>query len=137
MKEGTELCKRIAYNAHLGQTRRDGTTPYIEHIEKVVNLVGDDEKLQCIAWLHDVIEDTDYTEDLLSALGVDLGVVQYVVELLTHRKGVKYFDYIGKIKTSTTATKVKIADIVANLSDKSTDKQIKKYYKALLILCRE
>lgn len=135
MKEQVELCKKIAYEAHKGQMRRDGKTPYIEHVEKVVSLVGNGEVLQCIAWLHDVIEDTDCTTVRLTGLGVDQGIVWIVGQTLTHRKGSPYLLYIEAIKTSGIAKKVKIADIVANLSDSPTDRQVLKYYKALRILC--
>ncbi len=129
-----ELCRQIAHEAHRGQTRRDGKTPYIEHIEKVVELVGEDEELQCIAWLHDVIEDSGYTMQDLYDLKIPAGIV-YIVDILTHRKNHSYINYIDNINHSDErAAIVKIADIVANLSDKPTNKQVTKYYKALCIL---
>ncbi len=131
------LCKQIAHKAHKGQTRYDGKTPYIEHVKKVVSLVGENKEFQCIAWLHDVLEDSDHTIDTLVELGVPTHIVWYVSNSLTHKKGQSYFDYIRLINVLQVATKIKIADIVANLSDNPTDKQVIKYYKALCILCEE
>lgn len=135
MSEMIELCKKIAYEAHKGQTRRDGKTPYIEHVKKVVDLVGDNEQAQCIAWLHDVIEDTSYTFESLSDLGVEHSIAYLVDELLTHREGVPYSKYIKEIREFETVREVKLADIVANLSDSPTDRQATKYHEALRILC--
>jgi (p)ppGpp synthase/HD superfamily hydrolase len=61
MKKGELLGKVLvlATNAHAGQFDRGGK-PYILHPLKVMHyLKTDDEELQCIALLHDVIEDTD------------------------------------------------------------------------------
>ncbi len=131
------LCEEIARKAHKGQTRYDGKTPYIEHIKKVVSLVGEDEELQCLAWLHDVIEDSEHTMNTLTKLGVPKRIVWFVDNALTHKKEHTYFEYIKNIKTIEIATRVKIADVVANLSDSPTSKQAVKYYKALCILCGE
>lgn len=136
MKTGdlVNLCKEIAYKTHEGQTRRDGKTPYIKHVEKVVELVGEDEELQCLAWLHDVIEDSKLTKGDLIDEGVPPTMVFLVDLMLTHKEGVSYFDYIKKITGDKQAEIVKIADIVANLSDNPTNRQVTKYYKALYIL---
>jgi len=54
----------IAYEAHEGQTRWSGE-PYITHPEAVAAaVITEDEKI--VAWLHDVVEDTNVTlEDLM------------------------------------------------------------------------
>jgi len=130
-----KLAEKIAIKAHLGQTRRDGVTPYIEHPIKVAKIVeeilgfGDDYK--AVALLHDVIEDNkEYSVEELVALGVEAGIANAVF-LLTKQKGQDYLDYIQKVKNNHYAKMVKIADILANLTDSPTDKQIKKYLPAL------
>lgn len=132
-----QLAESIARKAHAGQTRRDGVTPYIKHVEKVVSLVGDNKVLQCIAWLHDVIEDTKYTLQRLIDLGVEMSIVN-AVDILTHKKNWSYTKYINEIiiQGEESIEKVKIADIVANLTDKPTPKQIDKYVQALNILAK-
>ena len=53
------LAEKIATEAHKGQFRADGKTPFIEHPKAVAAFFSDDEwQLKVIAWLHDVIEDT-------------------------------------------------------------------------------
>ena len=132
-----KICKDVAISAHQGQMRQDGETPYIKHIEKVVEIVGSDKYRQCIAWLHDVIEDNPlYTAERLIELGVDSNIVARVL-VLTHINGT-YNDYIKLIKdtTLTDCRQIKVADICANLSDTPSKGQIKKYYNALRILVR-
>ncbi len=50
----------LAKRVHKGQYRRDGTTPYFNHPERVASLVswlgGTDEQV-ALAYLHDVLED--------------------------------------------------------------------------------
>ena len=50
------LCETIARQAHEGQFRRDGVTPYITHVESVVSRCSNKYE-KSLAWLHDVIED--------------------------------------------------------------------------------
>lgn len=128
-----QLAESIARKAHTGQTRRDGTTPYIEHVEKVVSLLEyDDDKI--VAWLHDVLEDTLETMESLLIKDVDDYYADNVLRL-TKQKGEHYFnDYLVRIKGGVSCTRIKIADIVANLTDKPTPKQINKYVRALNIL---
>jgi GTP diphosphokinase / guanosine-3',5'-bis(diphosphate) 3'-diphosphatase len=59
----------FASNAHRGQLRKDGKTPYINHPIQVMNLLVeegiDDSELLCAALLHDVVEDTDTSTELI------------------------------------------------------------------------
>ncbi len=127
------LAEKIATQAHDGQFRRDGLVPYIEHPRSVVERVPNDPDAQVVAWLHDVLEDTSVTAEELETQGIPKNLVD-AVELITKRKGKPYEDYLEDIAASPLATKVKIADMLANLSDKPTDRQIRKYAKGLLRL---
>ena len=137
MSKQLEQCRKISRNAHCTQMRNDGVTPYLSHVEKVVRTVGKDKYLQCIAWLHDVIEDSDVVAEALISFGVDPGIVARVM-VLTHEPGEYYNDYIRRIRYTSLSgcVKVKIADIVSNLSDTPTNRQVDKYNKALLILAK-
>ena len=130
---GLDSIRLLALAAHNGQFRRDGVTPYIKHPEAVAARVKGDEMAEAVAWLHDVIEDTDQTADDLRAMLVPDNVIA-AVELMTHPHGEPYKDYLKRIKTNPLATKVKIADMLANLSDSPTERQIKKYARGLLFL---
>lgn len=133
-QEELDLAKKIAKKAHDGQFRRDNKTPYIEHPRAVVNLLeGSDEYILMTAWLHDVLEDTKVTADELFIEGIPIPVIN-AVELLTKKEGVDYMEYLRTLSKNPMARVVKLADIVSNLNDAPSDKQIKKYLKALPIL---
>jgi (p)ppGpp synthase/HD superfamily hydrolase len=125
--------RNLAHQAHSGQYRRDGITPYIVHPEAVAARIVDDPTAQAVAWLHDTLEDTDLTENALRAAGLGDDVVS-TVRLLTRDPSQPYEDYLAAIKAHPIAKKVKIADMLANLSDHPSDKQIVKYAKGLLFL---
>lgn len=134
MLQGQDLINKayaIATKTHEGQYRRDGKTPYIIHpVAVAMNFKSP--ILKSIAYLHDVIEDTDITrEDLLEQ---DIPeVVVDMVEVLTDREGEKYLDYILRVKKYTNATLVKIEDIKHNYATVQKSKQ-ERYEMALYIL---
>jgi len=119
----------------LGQFRRGGVIPYIEHPRAVVSRVGDDQEAQIVAWLHDVIEDTEETADSLIKAGIPSKLVA-AVELVTKPREAVYETYLANIASCPIATKVKIADMLSNLADNPTKKQIQKYARGLLRLTR-
>jgi (p)ppGpp synthase/HD superfamily hydrolase len=123
----------IASEAHKNQFRRDGVTPYILHPKLVATLVDGDPEAKAVAWLHDVLEDTTETETSLLEQGIPETIVDVVV-LLTKVDGMDYFEYLKKIKENPLARKVKIADMLANLSDRPTQKQVFKYLAGLQFL---
>lgn len=133
MQTLTELARKIATDAHDGQFRHDGITPYIKHPEEVVNRVGNCPSLIAAAWLHDVLEDTSETRESLLGKGIPLDVVR-AVGVLTKSSTFTYDQYLDSILTDAIATKVKIADMLANLADHPTEKQIRKYAQGLLRL---
>ena len=93
MKKGELLVKVLvlATNAHAGQFDRGGK-PYILHPLKVMHyLKTDDEELQCIALLHDVIEDTDTSWKDLESIGCTSRVIAGV-RVLTKMPGQTYDD---------------------------------------------
>jgi len=115
MKNLEALCQQIATEAHTGQKRNDGKD-YITHPAAVAAaLSGGQEK--CIAWLHDVLEDTEMTEDDLHKWGVPQSITRHVLHM-TRIKDQEYKkDYIqGVISKCSTCTTIKIADVTHNLS---------------------
>jgi len=126
----------IAYNAHSGQTRRDSCVPYIVHPIRVSQKFQSDFE-KTIAILHDVVEDTDITiKDLKKHFPYP---VINEVDALTRRDGEKHFDYIERVAEREIATKIKIADIVDNLSDSLSvqpKSMIERYNKSLEILIK-
>src|SRR5258706_10543630 len=108
-------------------------TPYIRHPEAVALRVAGDPLAEAAAWLHDVLEDTNLTEDALREHQIPEDVIACVV-LLTHKADMEYERYLSYIKSNALARKVKIADMLSNLSDHPSERQIVKYARGLLIL---
>lgn len=104
---------RIAAEAHAGQTDKIGV-PYIEHVRAVAyGLQPFGMGLRMAGLLHDSIEDTHLTSELLLAAGVPFTVVA-VVRRVTNRPGVAYEDMLRGIATDYAASLVKIADNAHN-----------------------
>ena len=135
--EEIKLAEQVAVKAHKGQFRKGpGETPYIIHPARVVSKLyknGRRTRILAVGWLHDVIEDTDVTLNDLIELGFSRDVY-YSVFALTKPKGGDYKEYLKLIKGSGWTLRVKIADIIDNLNDYPTDKQIKKYGEGLAYL---
>ena len=113
----TELTKKamkIAYDAHHGQTDKSGV-PYIFHPIHLAEQM-EDEQTTCVALLHDVVEDTDVTLEELEAKFPK--EITEAVQLMTHEKGVDYFEYVRRLKSNPIARTVKLADLKHN-SDQS------------------
>ena len=135
MENQIEIAREIAIEAHKGQFRRDGVTPYHTHPEAVAAKVS--EAAKAVAWLHDVLEDcSDYNAHLLAARGVGPQIIEAVC-LLTKSPGMDYDEYILRLKTNPLAREVKIADIQHNLASNPKPEKIKKYRRALEILDSE
>lgn len=124
------MAEAIARFAHWGQVRRNGA-PYITHPEAVAKSV--ESRLRPIAWLHDVVEDTDYPIDALMAAGFPPYITTAVAALTKHGF-VPYEDHVRAMLRCPDAVVVKRADIAHNLSDEPTARQREKYARALAIL---
>ncbi len=109
-----EKAFKFAEEKHKGQKRLDGTD-YIEHPIIVSTLAVEimTDYIASVAVLHDVLEDTNTTEDeLVKEFGPHIA---YAVILLT-KKSFSYEETIQLIKTNEVARIVKIADLKHNLS---------------------
>lgn len=125
---------KLANEAHSGQNRKDSNVPYIIHPIRVSGYFNDDFR-KTVAILHDILEDTEITKSKLLKLFTSR-VVQ-TVEILTHREGENYFDYIRRVAQNEIATEIKIADIADNLSDNLSmlpQSILERYTQALNIL---
>lgn len=139
------LGRAIAIAAKGFQDRQDKAgEPYMLHCLRVMNnLHTRDKELQSIAILHDCVEDGVCTIDELMHEHKFSFRVLSAVDLLTHRKGVSYEDYIKGIAGNEDARLVKIADLKDNsdisrlkgLSKKDFDR-IEKYHKAYTYLSK-
>lgn len=130
---------RMAIDAHDGQEDLDGN-PVILH-PLTVGLAGKNREEMIAGFLHDVVEDTDYTFDDLLAKGVDKEIVD-ALRLLTHEKGTDYYDYVQRIIDSGNqiALAVKRNDLTHNLHRGRAGghwKQVQKHEKALEMIEKE
>src|SRR6476646_10244769 len=93
--------------------------PYIVHPMRVMLSVSQnddahqDERLRCVAILHDTIERGNVTVKNLRAAGMPAAVVR-AAELLTHRDEVSFVDYVIRLKPDPLARAVKLADLMDN-----------------------
>ena len=102
----------IAAKAHNNQTDKAGE-PYILHpLRVMLSVKGETE--QCAAVLHDVLEDTDITEEYLISEGFSLEIID-ALRLLTRKKEDDYMEYISRLKSNRTARAVKLADLTDNM----------------------
>lgn len=126
----------LASVAHDGQFDKAGK-PYLLHVLRVFqNLESDDEELNCIAVLHDVIEDTKTTYAQLREVGLTERVIDGV-KLLTKVPGQTEEEYLEGILSSVDAMLVKLADLTDNMDLRRlkgvTDKDMKRINKYVLM----
>lgn len=133
----TRLASKIAYKAHEGQTDKAGV-PYIFHPIHIAEQM-DSEASCVVALLHDVIEDSDITLEILSKYFSDDIIA--ALRVLTKKENDDYVMYIKRVKTNKLATKVKIKDLEHNRDltrlDEVTDRDKKrsmKYWEAIRYL---
>lgn len=105
-----------------------------------VGLAGQNERQMVLGYLHDVVEDTPVTIDLLADIGFPRDILNDI-ELLTHRYGTfTYRGYINNIiwRGSQDVLAVKLNDLVDNIRRDNVEKypnRVKKHlyaYKQLL-----
>lgn len=108
--------------------------PYYQHclrVSRTVALVSNDPAVVAAAVLHDIVEDTDITLDVLEALGFPERTLE-LVGMMTHPEGLSYEDYVFELMKDHDAITIKKADISDNLATCPTGaKMAQKYIKAL------
>ncbi len=131
--------------AHVGQTRRDGSE-YFSHPSEVRNIARKfypkDNVVQMAALLHDSLEDApgstvssvEEMEEFIKGSIQDPAAgdeVIRVVRALTHEKGGDYLSYVVGLLGDVPTLRVKLSDMVHNLTDNPSPKQKVKYKSAL------
>lgn len=107
----SEMALGIAKKAHKGQKDKAGVD-YINHPIYVASLLETDEQ-KAVAYLHDVIEDTNITIDDLKSYGFPKHIVE-AVEAITKKELESYDDYLKRVANNSLAKIVKIADLIHN-----------------------
>lgn len=135
--QGTiEKCIRIAMDALEGKRDRDGNALILHSL--IVGSMGQTDEEKCVGFLHDVVEDTEWTFDDLRDEGVPEEIVK-ALQLCTHEEGMDYYDYVRRIIDSgnMTAIHVKQNDLRHNLARGHAfgyPKLIAKHQKALQMI---
>lgn len=119
---------KIAYQAHKGQKDKGGND-YILHPCAVANMLESDID-KAVAYLHDVVEDTEITIDDLKELDFP-DIIINAVDAITKRKNETYDAYIERVAKNNIAKKVKLADIKHNLDITRIENPTMKDYKRI------
>ena len=115
-----EKAAELAVRAHGGQMRKEGGRPYIVHPIEVALILarhGFSERVQATGLVHDVVEDTQFTEaDIREGLGE--GVAALVVQV-THDDALSWEEkkraYIEMVRNAPEEVKaIATADKIAN-----------------------
>ena len=137
---------RLSQYAHRNQFRRSGE-PYFFHPQEVGEIVDDyydDDITYHVAMLHDALEDgiplgnindEDHFFDLLidELDEADIESADQIfdaVKLLTKQSGQDYIDYVNLVVKNRYALRVKLADMMQNIGDNPSQKQVVKYANA-------
>lgn len=125
-----KLAKILATSYHYGQKDRGGAD-YVNHPIWVSNhCKGRTAKI--VAMLHDIIEDTPCTYDILRNFGFSKRVIK-ALTVITHIKSMPYDKYIDICMTDKIAREVKFWDMVHNCDlsriPNPTQKDIDNRYK--------
>ena len=134
----TKKALKFCFEAHKDQQDKSGL-PYVFHPFHLAEQM-DTEETVCVALLHDVVEDTDYTLEDLIAMGFPKPVTD-ALALMTHDENVPYLDYVAKLKDNPVARQVKLADLKHNSDltrldriDEKALERVEKYRKATQLL---
>ncbi|MDD1695674.1 MAG: HD domain-containing protein [Methanoregula sp.] len=131
--KAVEIAAEAASQAHRGQFRKNGKTPFIVHPKRVAELVkfyGGDHIGVIAAWLHDVIEDCDDGETIVHATLRQTNLPQHeqddifaIISALTknpdiHGKSERLADILKRINQAPSqAILLKLCDRMDNLID--------------------
>lgn len=121
----------FAVDAHKDQLRDGGKMPYIVHPAQCAAMVGvlsHDPEVIAAAWLHDVLEDTSVSYEVLEARFGKR--VADLVNEVTHEKNADGSAYFPRLK-SREAILIKFCDRASNLADMTAwnEKRIASYIK--------
>ena len=125
----------IATEAHKGQFDKAGNE-YIGHPLRVMEMGRTDEE-KIVGVLHDLVEDNDWTFEMLEAEGFAPEIIAALKCVTKLSENENYDAFIERVRKNPLATAVKINDLTDNmdirrlpyLSDKDI-KRLKKYLKA-------
>ena len=108
-----ERAIEIARQAHAGQVDK-GCADYIGHPLRVMER-GENEEQKIVGILHDVVEDSDWTFEMLEAEGFSGEIVDALRCVTKQSEDEDYDAFISRIITNPLAIKVKLYDLEDNM----------------------
>ena len=108
-----DRAKAIATSAHEGQVDKAGK-PYIKHPMRVMNM-GKTVEEKIAGVLHDVVEDSDWTFEMLEKEGIPKDVMDALRCVTKLSEDEDYDHFIERVKTNPLAVKVKLNDLKDNM----------------------
>ena len=108
-----DRAKAIATSAHEGQVDKAGK-PYIDHPIRVMNM-GKTVEEKIAGVLHDVVEDSDWTFEMLEKEGIPKDVMDALRCVTKLSEDEDYDHFIERVKTNPLAVKVKLNDLKDNM----------------------
>ena len=130
-----DRAKEIAKAAHEGQVDKAGK-PYIEHPMRVMKM-GKTVEEKIAGVLHDVVEDSEWTFEMLEKEGIPKDVMDALRCVTKLSEDEDYDHFIARVKTNPLAVKVKLNDLKDNMDitrlDQVTEKdlaRLNKYIRA-------
>ena len=130
-----DRAKEIAKAAHEGQVDKAGK-PYIEHPMRVMKM-GKTVEEKITGVLHDVVEDSEWTFEMLEKEGIPKDVMDALRCVTKLSEDEDYDHFIARVKTNPLAVKVKLNDLKDNMDitrlDQVTEKdlaRLNKYIRA-------
>lgn len=139
-----EKAIEIAVEAHRGQIDKAGKI-YILHPIRVM-LRGRNETEQIVGILHDVVEDTPVTLDMLRKEGFSEEILD-ALSCVTKNEGEDYGDFINRVITNPLATRIKLYDLEDNMNrdripyptehDEARFAKYEKYHKVVAAKVKE
>lgn len=137
-----DRAKEIAKAAHEGQVDKAGK-PYIEHPMRVMKM-GKTVEEKIAGVLHDVVEDSEWTFEMLEKEGIPKDVMDALRCVTKLSEDEDYDHFIARVKTNPLAIKVKLNDLKDNMDitrlEQVTEKdlaRLNKYIRAYKQLTEE
>ncbi len=134
-----ERAIEIAKQAHVGQIDKGGAD-YIGHPLRVMEMC-DTEEEKIVGVLHDVVEDSDWTFEMLEAEGFTSEVIEALKCVTKLSKDEDYYAFIERVMANELARQIKLYDLKDNMdlrrimepSDEDLQR-VEKYRKAYRLI---
>lgn len=138
LNEQLKRATDIAIEAHRGQYDKNGQ-PYVGHVLRVMS-AGHTLQEKIVGALHDVVEDTPWTMQMLENEDFLPEIID-AVDAMTHTETETYEEYLLRAAKNPIALRVKLNDLTDNMDIRRLNdlgdaniERLRKYWKAYKML---